>query len=77
MRCSLQKLRKEAEEELKALVDGNGMESEINLKKGEVEEAEGRNDGYGASPKGLQEGATQGNRSQHEGLVAWCPGRTG
>ncbi|KAH7490182.1 hypothetical protein ACKLNR_001189 [Fusarium oxysporum f. sp. zingiberi] len=33
MRCSLQKLRKEAEEELKALVDGNGMESEINLKK--------------------------------------------
>jgi len=26
-------LRKEAEEELKALVDGNGMESEINLKK--------------------------------------------
>ncbi|EGU77608.1 hypothetical protein FOXB_11896 [Fusarium oxysporum f. sp. conglutinans Fo5176] len=33
MRCSFQKLKKEAEEELKALVDGNGMESEINLKK--------------------------------------------
>ncbi|KAI7762900.1 hypothetical protein LZL87_008341 [Fusarium oxysporum] len=36
MRCSLQKLKKEVEEELKALVDGNGMESEIYLKKGSI-----------------------------------------
>ncbi|KAL9571738.1 hypothetical protein ACKAV7_004062 [Fusarium commune] len=36
MRCSLQKLKKEVEEELKALVDGNGMQSEIYLKKGRL-----------------------------------------